>query len=86
MLCHVCQQKKATIHVSEVLEGHVNEGHFCKVCVPKEPLVDLAIARMRPDPRRDSKRQALMQEILKLCEEIRREFEGKQLPGSEGTG
>ena len=36
MLCQKCHQKEATIHVQQIVDGHVHASHLCAECAAKE--------------------------------------------------
>ena len=35
MRCQVCQEREATIHITEVSAGRAHESHFCQGCGPQ---------------------------------------------------
>ena len=36
MRCQVCQERDATIHITEVSAGRAHESHFCQSCGPQQ--------------------------------------------------
>jgi protein arginine kinase activator len=36
MQCQICKQNTATIHLTEIVDGHRNETHLCESCAQKE--------------------------------------------------
>ena len=50
MLCDLCDQNEASIHIQEVIDGHKKSVHFCGTCATKKkikvkPSEDLGFAK-----------------------------------------
>ncbi len=40
MLCEICGKKRATVHVTEIVNGKTTEVHLCENCAKKKGMVD----------------------------------------------
>ncbi|HAL44739.1 MAG TPA: hypothetical protein DCP47_02290 [Phycisphaerales bacterium] len=36
MQCDICKNKTATVHLTEIVDGHRTESHLCQACAQKE--------------------------------------------------
>ncbi len=36
MQCEICKTKTATVHLTEIVDGHRSESHLCQACAQKE--------------------------------------------------
>ena len=36
MQCEICKTNTATVHLTEIIDGHRSESHLCQSCAQKE--------------------------------------------------
>jgi len=51
IICSVCRQDRATVHVTEAVEGELRHSHYCPACYGPGPLGPGGPAAVRRSPR-----------------------------------